>query len=161
MNYKDTVLSLLQRISTILENKLVLTEPKPRVINDRFTDNGDGTILDKDQKVIWIKDPSQVPGFEKPMTFNEAKEACENLVYGGYNSRWRVPTIKELFSIIDYTRKDPMWDTNVFNGKYSNNYWSATEDSATYAYFVYFYNGDVYNGPKSYTYYVRAVRSGQ
>lgn len=43
----------------------------------------------------------------------------------------------------------------------SNNYWSATENSATNAYNVNFNNGDVNNNNKTNNNYVRAVRSGE
>jgi len=43
----------------------------------------------------------------------------------------------------------------------SNNYWSATENSATNAYNVNFNNGNVNNNNKTNTNYVRAVRSGE
>lgn len=136
----------------------------PSVINDRFTDNGDGTITDKQLKVIWVKDPSVIPGFEKIMNFDEAKAACENLKYAGFNSGWRMPTLQEEFSIRDYTRQDPARDTNVFGGKNNNWYWTSTPcawDFSGSAWCVGSGGGHVLSYYRGSDGYVRPVRSSQ
>ena len=165
MAKKPTVVDLLQRILAIIENKgaAVIIPAKPRVINDRFTDNDDGTISDKENKTLIIKDPSKIPGFDKIMTFEEAKKACENLSYGGYNSGWRMPTLKEEQSIRDYTRHEPAWNTDVFGGKHDNWYWTKTECSwnKEAAWCVNSNNGNVNNNYKDNHNYVRPVRSCQ
>jgi hypothetical protein len=128
MSKKPTVLSLLMEIKNLLEGKAVVVAPipQPRVINDRFTDNGDGTITDKENKTLIVKDPSKIPGFDKTLTFKEAKEVCESLSYAGYNNGWRMPTLKEEQSIRDYAKYDPAWNTDVFGGKHDNWYWTST-----------------------------------
>ncbi len=158
-----TVLNLLQRIVEILENKPVLAL-SPRVINDRFTDNGDGTITDKEQKVIWVKDATALKGFENTMTWQDVKEKCENLSFAGYNSGWRMPTVEELRSIVDYARHDPAWNTDVFAGKHDNWYWTRTECSwnKDAAWCVCSYYGGVLSSfGKGNRHYVRPVRSCQ
>jgi hypothetical protein len=166
---KETVLSVVQELRNLMKGFLQQQStkpvfiPTPRVINDRFTDNGDNTITDKQEKVTWIKDPSWLPGFDKAMTFEEAKEACEELVYAGYSSGWRMPTLKEEQSIRDYTRHEPAWDTNIFSGKYDNWYWTSTLCSwnKNAAWCVCSYDGIVDGNDKGSDVYVRPVRSCQ
>ena len=70
--------------------------------------------------------------------------------------KFRLPTIQELLSLVDYTKHDPASNEDIT----SNYYWSST----TYAYdtdnawFLYFYNGRSYYDVKTYSYYVRCVR---
>ena len=164
----ETMLDVLKDIRDILRGKEggLVTVPvvSPSVINDRFTDNGDGTITDKQLKVIWVKDPSVIPGFEKIMNFDAAKAACENLKYAGFNSGWRMPTVEELRSIIDYTRHDPAWDTNVFGGKHGDWYWTSTPcawNPTGSAWGVLSGSGYVYYYSRDNGNYVRPVRSSQ
>ncbi len=163
---KPTVESLLQRIVDLLETgsaSIIVSKPAPRVINDRFTDNGDGTVTDKEQKVTWVKDPTALKGFENTMTWEEAKDKCENLSFAGYNSGWRMPTVEELRSIVDYTRHDPAWNTDVFAGKHNDWYWTKTECARNKdaAWCVGSRNGVVGSYCLSYRNYVRPVRSCQ
>ncbi|CDF79469.1 conserved hypothetical protein (DUF1566) [Formosa agariphila KMM 3901] len=61
-----------------------------------YTDNGDGTITDNVTGLLWEKDMGEKMSFEASF----AKAQNSNL--GGY-SDWRVPTIKELYSLILFT----------------------------------------------------------
>ncbi len=165
MAKKPTVIGLLQEILDILKGKpeMYRPEPKPavRIINSRFTDNGDGTISDNENKTIIVKDPSKLPGFDKIMTFDEAKSACDTLCYVGYNGGWRMPTLKEEQSIRDYTRHEPAWNTDVFGGKHDDWYWTSTICSwnKDAAWCVASSRGLVGNLGKDDRNYVRPVRS--
>lgn len=57
-----------------------------------YTDNGDGTISDNVTGLMWEK------GFES-CNFDEAEDYALSSSTGGYHD-WRVPTIKELYSLI-------------------------------------------------------------
>ena len=61
-----------------------------------YTDHGDGTITDNVTGLMWQKDMG------KKITFAEASATADTLRLGGYND-WRVPTIKELYSLILFT----------------------------------------------------------
>ena len=61
-----------------------------------YKDNGDGTVTDLNTGLMWQK----TPDFTK-MSWYEAKEYAENLELAGYED-WRMPTIKELYSLIDF-----------------------------------------------------------
>jgi len=66
-------------------------------IND-FIDNGDGTVTDLATGLMWMQGDS-----DSGMTWPAALDYAENLVLAGHDD-WRVPTAKELQSIVDYTR---------------------------------------------------------
>ena len=60
---------------------------KPFVIaaEERFIDNGDGTVTDTKQRIMWQKDDNG-----KEVTFEDALQYCKTLRLGGYTD-WRLP----------------------------------------------------------------------
>ena len=60
-----------------------------------YTDNHDGTVTDNVTGLMWQS------GFIT-CTFDEAQEIAAQADTGGYDD-WRVPTIKELYSLIEFT----------------------------------------------------------
>ena len=61
-------------------------------------DNGDGTVTDHATGLMWAKaDSGEV------MDWDAALAYAENSTLGGYGD-WRLPNVKELQSIVDYTR---------------------------------------------------------
>ncbi|KAF2956245.1 DUF1566 domain-containing protein [Marinitoga sp. 38H-ov] len=92
-----------------------------------FIDNGDGTITDLNTGLIWQKTPPSTG-----ITWEEAYEYCENLELGGYDD-WRLPTVKELFSIWNGEEGWPYIDTkyfdlvNVEELSKDEQYWSSTK----------------------------------
>ncbi|MDC7233987.1 MAG: DUF1566 domain-containing protein [Spirochaetales bacterium] len=100
-----------------------------------YTDNGDGTVTDDNTGLMW----QQTPPSEK-MTYDQAIEYVENLELGGYDD-WRLPTIKESFSLAnldgqlvaqDISQCVPYIDTDYFDffydeGRpYTGSYWTST-----------------------------------
>ncbi len=130
-------------------------------VND-FTE-GNGTVMDHSTKLMWQKDTARDDiGDYEPMTWIEALEYCENLSLGGYED-WRLPTVKELRSLVDYEKYNPAVNTAFFPNTPLGKYWSATtnvNDPIT-AWGISFTSGDVVRSDKSTLYYVRAVRGGQ
>jgi hypothetical protein len=81
----------------------------------------------------------------------------------GFNSGWRVPTRRELFSIVYDGAGYPAIDTAYFPSTVTGYYWSNdvyVPDSAR-AWFVVFSYGDSYPNNKANTHHVRLVRSGE
>lgn len=61
-------------------------------------------------------------------TWDNAQNFAENLTLGGF-SDWRLPTIKELGTIINRGRVDPAINTSYFPNTASNHYWSSSARS--------------------------------
>jgi hypothetical protein len=90
--------------------------------------------------------------------------ALNDTHFGGY-SDWRLPTIKELDSIVNYDipYPGPTINTTFFPNTQSSYYWSSTNYAFNInsAWIVYFYYGYDDHGQKDYKLYVRAVRGEQ
>jgi hypothetical protein len=84
---------------------------------------------------------------------------CESLALGGY-SDWRIPSIQELVSIVDYGRYDPAF--NPAFGCRSSGYWSGSPDAhfPGNAWYVTFGSGYANGYYKTHSNYVRCVRGG-
>ena len=74
-----------------------------------FTDNGDGTVTDLNTGLTWQQTPTSTR-----LSWSQAVSYCDTLVLGGYDD-WRMPTLKELFAIGNFSQGWPYLDTNFFN----------------------------------------------
>ncbi len=77
-------------------------------IND-FVDNGNGTITDKATGLMWAQDDSG-----EAMNWEAALIYAENATTAGYDD-WRLPNVKELQSLADYSGVFPAIDSTMFN----------------------------------------------
>ena len=78
-----------------------------RATEPAYRDNGDGTVMDLNTGLMWQQDPGE------KMTFTEAVAGAETFDLAGYDD-WHLPTIKELYSLIDFSGLDPrLEDTDV------------------------------------------------
>ncbi len=80
-----------------------------------YTDNGDGTISDNVTGLKWQK------VMDGKMSYNEALRKVRSCSLGGYDD-WRIPTIKELYSLIRFDGRvqgqkviKPFIDTGYFD----------------------------------------------
>lgn len=64
-----------------------------------YTDNGDGTISDNVTGLIWQADPGA------KMSYAQAVAGADSFTVAGYDD-WRLPTIKELYSLILFSGYD-------------------------------------------------------
>lgn len=92
-----------------------------------YTDNGNGTITDNVTGLMWQK------GFQV-LSYEEAVKFAATSTLGGYDD-WRMPTIKEMYSLILFNGVDasnpdmfsvppgakPFIDTNYFDFQYGAN----------------------------------------
>ncbi|MCP3919409.1 MAG: DUF1566 domain-containing protein [bacterium] len=69
----------------------------PYGVND-FVDNGDGTVTDRATGLQWAKADSG-----EGLNWEQALRHAEDLELAGFDD-WRLPDVKELQSIVDYTR---------------------------------------------------------
>ncbi len=87
-----------------------------------YEDNGDGTVTDLNTHLTWQKDP----GGKK--TYEQAVAGAATCRLGGHDD-WRLPTIKQLYSLIRFDGTDPdmrgtpatlrpFIDTKVFKFQY-------------------------------------------
>ncbi len=113
-------------------------------------------INDKNTGLGWQKSIRTVAA-----TWSDAYNYCNNLNYGGY-SDWRMPTVKELDTILDLGRRNSA-DPNYFsNTTYS--YWWVNNKNETADKLWYVYQTSIKYWPTSYAtntsykYYVRCVR---
>lgn len=88
-----------------------------------------------------------------------------NIAKFGGHTDWRLPTMKELHSLVDYKGSGPTIDPIFATTTQSNYYWSSTTYTAitggVFAWQVYFLNGADTGGSKINSNFVRAVRGGQ
>ena len=91
---------------------------------------------------------------DEEFTWEEAKAYAASLGDG-----WRLPTVKELLSLVDYDRRGPA--CSVFPDCPSEWFWSSSPVSGntTLAWYVGFGNGNASNLGVSSAYRVRCVRS--
>jgi hypothetical protein len=118
-------------------------------------DNDNGTVTDESIGLMWQQ---ETPG--KPMDWRPSSEHCKYLRLAGYTD-WRLPTIKELMSLVDYNRYTPAIDITYFPNTVPSFYWSATELAYGMGtiWGVNFGYGESYGHDNYTSYYVRAVRT--
>ena len=75
-----------------------------------YRDNGDGTVTDLVTGLVWMKTPDLngdgTIDYADKRTYDEAAAQGESFSHAGYDD-WRLPTIKELYSLMDFSGTDP------------------------------------------------------
>jgi hypothetical protein len=131
-----------------------------------FVDNADGTITQSNTGLMWAKcsegqSDTNCTGTAKEMIWSDALIAANNSNLGGYND-WRLPNIKELQALVDYSRYSPAIDTSYFPNTPSSWFWSASP-IAEFSYDAWYAGFDVGYAGNDYRYdgdgHVRFVRS--
>lgn len=119
-------------------------------------EDANGTVTDTATGLMWQRAEAG------QHTWAQALAYCENLSLANYTD-WRLPTAKELHSLVDYSRFVPSIDTTAFPNVVASLYWSSTAyaGNTNNAWYVNFYSGFVSNNSKTGYDYVRAVRSVQ
>lgn len=122
---------------------------------DSLVNNGDGTVTDTDTGLMW----QQGPGYS--MIWETALTYVEGLTLAGYDD-WRLPTLKELRSIVDYGHANPAIDAALFPETRRDGYWSSTPNAGGATLCVPFWGGGCGpTGGSPDAYSVRVVRGGQ
>ncbi len=133
-----------------------------------FTDNGNGTVTDNNTGLMWQKQDDgliynwyQASG-TYDATYNPSSQSvCGSFDLGGH-SDWRLPSHKELITIISYAIPDPgpTIDLTYFPNTKAAIYWSYTTltSDPLKAWSVYFGGGEAGRSAKDYDGYVRCVR---
>ncbi|MEJ2763654.1 DUF1566 domain-containing protein [Photobacterium sp. MCCC 1A19761] len=71
----------------------------------QYLNNGDGTVTDQTTGLMWQKDATQ-------MSLTQAEEAAAHANLGGY-SDWRLPSAKELFSLVNFSGRQEVSSRQV------------------------------------------------
>lgn len=87
--------------------------------DDRYIDNSEGTITDLCTGLTWEQNPS----LDNRFRWEKAKDYCTTLNKGGVND-WRAPTIIELQTLVDYTRRNPAHNNLFAKGSWV---WSGSQ----------------------------------
>jgi len=137
----------------------------------RFVDNRNGTVTDLLTGLVWLKNANCF----KMMDWKSAEQAAEGLKDGDCGpdpdlvlsdgssaGDWRLPTMKELCTLIDYRKRNPALPNShkfrLISGGY---HWSATrlEYDSEMAWIVYFESGTTcYEDINNHAGYVWPVR---
>jgi hypothetical protein len=114
--------------------------------DDRYINNGDGTVTDVCTKLVWEQAP---PTLETPL--QESKDRCAKL-NNEVVKNWRLPTRIELQTIVNYEAANP-----ALNGVFRNGtatFWSSTPAHQV----IYFAEGMIGLPPAIESYRSRCVR---
>lgn len=156
-----------------------------------YTNNGNGTVTDNVTGLMWTRSTDinndGTVNYSDKMYQCEAESYCENLTAGGH-SDWRLPDIKTLYSLIQFSGKDastflgtdtsgltPFIDTTAFDRAFGDQdagdriidaqyatstiYVSTTMNGDTTMFGVNFVDGRIKGYPATKNkYYVRCVR---
>lgn len=138
--FKNAVLDVVKKYNLIIND----------IEDHRFQRLSDGWIKDLELDIEW--GPSSSEG----MVFSKAQEYCKSL--GG-----RLPTVDELFSLVDRNIDNPCVNKKTFKDMKSEYYWTSeiTSWNKNARWVVGFNYGNVcYNYESDYS-YVRPVRPSQ
>jgi hypothetical protein len=124
------------------------------VVTNGGTSNG--TVYDTKTKLTWQQAISSIP-----YTWADARTYCAGVESSLGGTGWRLPTLKELQSLVDYSQTtSPAIDSTAFPGTPSRDFWSASPlaGSSSDAWYVNFDYGYSNNYDVSNTSLVRCVR---
>ncbi len=141
--------------------RMGVTWPTPR-----FIDNNNGTVTDRLTGLIWLKNAYDIPkNWQESLSAAAAvADGNHSLTDGSKAGDWRMPNIRELQSLVDYSAVNPALPAvNPFVMVLYDNYWSSTTSAsgATNCWGVNFSTGDLSTLNKSIPYYLWCVRGGK
>jgi len=125
--------------------------------------NGVLVTVDNRTGLMWVTNPTDA-GMGGTYTWEDALSGCEGQTYAGYPD-WRLPNVRELATIIDYSQPPPTINAVYLPGTATAvpaYYWTSTtyaQDSLS-AWVVNFTVAQVYYDDKANGNYVRCVRDG-
>lgn len=93
----------------------------------------DGTVEDSLTGLVWLQD-ADCATFSAPLDFSDALDRAATLAQGSCGltdgsaaGDWRVPSIRELLSLVDYGQVDPALPAgHPFQNTVQGTYWSST-----------------------------------
>lgn len=127
---------------------------------DTFTIWGGKLTVDRNTGLVWAADGNEAGcNFGLQTDWAAAVRWCENLSFAGI-TEWRLANIRELETIVDYSRTYPPVDPAYFPNTKDDWYWSSTstKNTGTWAWVMQFdVGGYVDDDAKANLHYIRAV----
>ncbi len=123
------------------------------IADPRFIDNKDGTVTDRLTGLIWLRNTNCFGMMDWEDAILAAKSLKDGscgpdpaliLSDGSSAGDWRLPTMRELCTLIDFSRRDPALSSgHLFSAFPSGYHWSATtlDHYSGMAWIVYFESG--------------------
>jgi hypothetical protein len=140
--------------------------------DSRFTNNRDGTVTDNLTKLVWLKNTNCFGIQDWQSAVLAAKSLKDGdcgpnpnfvLSDGSSAGDWRLPTMNELCTLIDFSQRDPaLPNGHMFSDSPPGYHWSATtlDYHSELAWIVYIESGTTcYENIKNRSGYVLPVRS--
>ncbi len=133
-----------------------------------YSDNGDGTVTDPTTGLTWMRcsmgqmwDGTTCTGTASTYTWDQANALTGVVTFAGL-SDWRLPSLDELRSLIDYTQAtSPATNQTLFPASPIFGFWSGSR-YASNSYFAWgVSSGGASNGLRSSSIEARLVRGGQ
>ncbi|MEF3191465.1 MAG: DUF1566 domain-containing protein [Campylobacterales bacterium] len=133
---------------------LCTTLPPAKPLANRFKELPTG-IADNMLHALWEKKSPQTR--RQRYTYQQATTYCQSLGTG-----WRLPTVAELYSLVDHTQFSPATDKNFFGDTIPRYYWSATTagEFSNEAFVVGFKIGSVAASSQENESFVRCIKEG-
>ena len=135
-------------------------------VTPRFTDNDDGTVRDNLTGLIWLKNANCFNTRTWTDGMSDANLLADGdcgLTDGSVAGDWRVPNLKELMSLLDYSQVDLMLPAgHPFTAVEPDDYWTSTTIATSVknsAWYVELDLGKSFNDLKDGLNYVWPVRS--
>jgi hypothetical protein len=121
--------------------------------NDRFRVEG-STVVDRMTGLRWERSPPSENG-----AAGDAASRCDALAVDGHDD-FRLPSMKELQTLVDETRTDVTIDLAAFPETEAGGYWSSTRDAQNpeSAWFVRFSDGYAQSAAETEPFFGRCVR---
>ena len=139
----------------------------------RFIDNLNGTVTDNATGLIWLKNASCFGGDSGAQNWAPALTSANTLASGACGltdgstaGQWRLPNVKELQSLFDYSRLNPALPSgHPFSGVKNTSYWTSTpyegDPGRLYVWLVNLSSGGSGYYPPGFAMCVWPVRGGQ
>jgi hypothetical protein len=133
----------------------------------RFTDNANGTVTDNLTGLIWMKNANPFGPRNWAPALSDAnglKDGDFGLTDGSKAGDWRLPNLKEIQSLFDYSSYNPALPVgHPFTGVESSSYWSSDTFAGDLTLAWYVDSGGGYSqfSKKTNWAYVWGVRGGQ
>jgi hypothetical protein len=140
---------------------------------DRFEDNGDGTITDRQRGLMWMRcavgqrwSAGRCDGEARVLDWAAAQAMAATVNREGHQffSDWRLPAVPELASITERACRQPRTSLQLFPGTPAAAFWTSTprpgDPSTDRAYALSFGDGGVELRNKTETAHLRLVRTG-